>query len=183
MSNAIKYGDCKPIDVELGADDDRAVLVIRDRGVGIAPHDHERIFGRFERAASSRNYGGIGLGLWIVKQIVDALGGTVNVESTQGSGSTFTVELPRARVGAPRTATPANGHGLTHPGRAELVVRSEPLCAAEREPPARRHGGQRGGADQRLQPRRSGRQPRRRCITAQPTPNAAPTTRPDRCAS
>ena len=115
VSNAIKYGDCKPIDVDLGADDERAVLVIRDHGVGIAPHDHERIFGRFERAASSRNYGGIGLGLWIVKQIVDALGGTVNVESTQGSGSTFTVELPRGRVGATRTATPANGHGLTTP--------------------------------------------------------------------
>jgi len=115
VSNAIKYGDCKPIEVELGADDDRAVLVIRDRGVGIAAHDHERIFGRFERAASSRNYGGIGLGLWIVKQIVDALGGRVNVESTQGSGSTFTVELPRALVGTTRTVTPANGHGLTTP--------------------------------------------------------------------
>ena len=115
VSNAIKYGDCKPIEVELGADDDRAVLVIRDRGVGIAPHDHERIFGRFERAASSRNYGGIGLGLWIVKQIVDALGGRVNVESTQGSGSTFTVELPRALVGTTRTVTAANGHGLTTP--------------------------------------------------------------------
>ena len=116
VSNAIKYGDCKPIDVDLGGDDDRAVLVIRDHGVGIAPHDHDRIFGRFERAASSRNYGGIGLGLWIVKQIVDALGGTVNVESTQGSGSTFTVELPRGHVGAARTATPVNGHGLTTAG-------------------------------------------------------------------
>jgi PAS domain S-box-containing protein len=111
VSNAIKYGDCKPIDVDLGADDHRAMLVIRDRGVGIAPHDHERIFGRFERAASSRNYGGIGLGLWIVKQIIDALGGTVTVESTQGSGSTFTVELPRSRAEAART--PTNGHGLS----------------------------------------------------------------------
>jgi PAS domain S-box-containing protein len=118
VSNAIKYGDSKPIEVDLGADDDRAVLVIRDHGVGIAPHDHERIFGRFERAASSRNYGGIGLGLWIVKQIVDALGGTVNVASTQGSGSTFTVELPRGRAESSTRAVPAatNGHGRSSAG-------------------------------------------------------------------
>jgi PAS domain S-box-containing protein len=94
VSNAIKYGDCKPIDVSLESASDRAVITIRDRGLGIAPHDHERIFGRFERAASSRHYGGIGLGLWIVKQIIDALGGTVSVESKPGTGSTFTVELP-----------------------------------------------------------------------------------------
>jgi PAS domain S-box-containing protein len=94
VSNAIKYGDCKPIDVTLECESDRAVVTIRDRGLGIAPHDHERIFGRFERAASSRHYGGIGLGLWIVKQIIDALGGTVAVESNPGTGSTFTVELP-----------------------------------------------------------------------------------------
>jgi len=95
VSNAIKYGDCKPIDVKVEAADDTAVITIRDRGLGIAPHDHQRIFGRFERAASSRHYGGIGLGLWIVKQIIDALGGTVAVESTPGDGSTFTVSLPR----------------------------------------------------------------------------------------
>ena len=88
VSNAIKYGDCKPIDVDASRaqDDQRG-----DRRSAIAasaspPHDHERIFGRFERAASSRNYGGIGLGLWIVKQIIDALGGTVTVESTPGDG-------------------------------------------------------------------------------------------------
>ena len=94
VSNAIKYGDCKPIDVAVEGQKDRAVITIRDRGLGIAPHDHERIFGRFERAASSRHFGGIGLGLWIVKQIIDALGGTVAVESHPGKGSTFTVELP-----------------------------------------------------------------------------------------
>jgi PAS domain S-box-containing protein len=94
ISNAIKYGDCKPIDVSVAGNKDRAVVTIRDRGLGIAPNDHERIFGRFERAASSRLYGGIGLGLWIVKQIIDALGGTVTVESTPGDGSTFIVDLP-----------------------------------------------------------------------------------------
>ena len=109
VSNAIKYGDCKPIDVTLEAEDDRAVVTIRDRGLGIAPNDHERIFGRFERAASTRHYGGIGLGLWIVKQIIDALGGTVTVESTPGTGSTFTVELPRS---ADKTRHPTAGGGL-----------------------------------------------------------------------
>jgi PAS domain S-box-containing protein len=108
VSNAIKYGDCKPIDVSVAGEDDRAVVTIRDRGLGIAEHDHERIFGRFERAASSRHYGGIGLGLWIVKQIIDALGGTVTVESTPGDGSTFTVDLPRSADKARRPG-PATG--------------------------------------------------------------------------
>ena len=96
VSNAIKYGDCKPIDVVVAGEADSAVVTIRDRGLGIAAGDHERIFGRFERAASSRHYGGIGLGLWIVKQIIDALGGTVTVESHPGDGSTFSFSLPLA---------------------------------------------------------------------------------------
>ena len=57
--------------------------------------DLGRIFGRFERAVSERNYGGLGLGLWIVRQVVDAMGGTISVESQPGRGSTFTVRLPR----------------------------------------------------------------------------------------
>jgi PAS domain S-box-containing protein len=112
VSNAIKYGDCKPIDVILEAGDDRALVTIRDRGLGIAPTDHERIFGRFERAASTRHYGGIGLGLWIVKQIIDALGGTVTVESTPGTGSTFTVELPRSPDLSRRAAAGSPGERL-----------------------------------------------------------------------
>jgi PAS domain S-box-containing protein len=112
VSNAIKYGDCKPIDVGLDSAGDRAVITIRDRGMGIAPHDHERIFGRFERAASSRHYGGIGLGLWIVKQIIDALGGTVSVESKPGTGSTFTVDLP---LHADTTRHPPPGAAIERP--------------------------------------------------------------------
>jgi PAS domain S-box-containing protein len=94
ISNAVKYGDGKPIDVTVRAEGGHARLVIRDRGLGIAGRDQERIFGRFERAASSGNYGGIGLGLWIVKQIVGVFGGVVSVESEMGAGSVFTVELP-----------------------------------------------------------------------------------------
>jgi len=94
VSNALKYGAGKPVEIAVSGSAPRARLVVRDQGLGIAPRDQARIFERFERAASSRHYGGIGLGLWIVKQIVDALGGTVAVESELGAGSTFTVELP-----------------------------------------------------------------------------------------
>jgi PAS domain S-box-containing protein len=94
VSNAFKFGDCKPVEITAEGEDHRARLSVRDHGLGIAPRDQRRIFGRFERAASSRNFGGIGLGLWTVKQIVDALGGSIGVESELGAGSTFFVELP-----------------------------------------------------------------------------------------
>jgi signal transduction histidine kinase len=97
IANAIKYGDGKPIEIVVAVTDERASLAVTDHGVGIAPDDQERIFDRFERAVSSRNYGGVGLGLWSVRQIVEALDGTVSVESRPGLGATFTVELPRAR--------------------------------------------------------------------------------------
>jgi PAS domain S-box-containing protein len=95
LSNAIKYGAGTPIDLIVEGDEKRARLVVRDRGIGIAPEEQARIFGRFERAVSDRHYGGFGLGLWIVKQILDALGGTIRVDSAPGRGSTFIVELPR----------------------------------------------------------------------------------------
>ncbi|MFP2933046.1 ATP-binding protein [Pyxidicoccus sp. 3LG] len=97
LSNAIKYGRGHPIDVRVGADAERAWLSVRDEGVGIAPEGQARLFQRFERLSSERHYGGLGLGLWIVKQIVDALEGRIRVESASGQGSTFTVELPRQR--------------------------------------------------------------------------------------
>jgi signal transduction histidine kinase len=95
VSNALKYGPGKPVDVRVFARGDRAVLEVRDQGIGIGAEDQDRIFERFERAVSERNYGGFGLGLWIVRRIVEALGGTVTVESAAGSGATFTVELRR----------------------------------------------------------------------------------------
>ena len=95
LSNAIKYGRGRPIDVRVGVDGERAWLRVRDEGVGIPPEGQARLFQRFERLASERHYGGLGLGLWIVKQIVDALEGRILVESVPGQGSTFTVELPR----------------------------------------------------------------------------------------
>jgi signal transduction histidine kinase len=96
VSNALKYGDGKPIDVDLGADGAEARLVVRDRGIGIPPGEHARIFEPFERGVSPRHYGGLGLGLYIVRGIVTALGGTVALESEPGAGTTFTVRLPLA---------------------------------------------------------------------------------------
>ena len=97
LTNAIKYGRGAPIEVSLvAAELGRARLSVRDRGIGIDPADHARIFQRFERAVPSSSYGGLGLGLWITKQIVDALGGEVAIASVPGEGATFTVLLPIA---------------------------------------------------------------------------------------
>jgi signal transduction histidine kinase len=101
LSNAIKYGEGKPIEVKVEpTSDERVRVVVRDHGIGIAPEDQARIFDRFERAVSDRNYGGLGLGLWISRQIVDAFGGTLSVESTPEAGSSFTLDLPRQPVRA-----------------------------------------------------------------------------------
>jgi PAS domain S-box-containing protein len=94
VSNAVRYGRRRPIDVLVDRQRSRARIEVRDEGIGIAPEASERIFGRFERAASARNYGGLGLGLYIVRQIVEAHGGTITVTSRPGEGSTFTVEVP-----------------------------------------------------------------------------------------
>jgi signal transduction histidine kinase len=95
VGNAIKFGGGQPIEVELASDADSARLAVRDGGVGIAPEEQRRIFERFERATSSAGHPGLGLGLWISKQIVDACRGTISIDSASGQGCTFTVQLPR----------------------------------------------------------------------------------------
>jgi PAS domain S-box-containing protein len=95
ISNAIKYGEGRPIRISVSAEDQLAMLSVHDQGIGIAPHDLARIFDRFERAVPSKNYGGLGLGLYIAKQIVTAHGGTLDVESIPDHGSTFRARLPR----------------------------------------------------------------------------------------
>jgi signal transduction histidine kinase len=94
LSNALKFGQRNPIDVVVEVAGTVAQFSVRDRGIGIAPDDLERIFARYERAVSADNYGGLGLGLYVTKQIVEAHGGSIRVESTPGQGSRFVVELP-----------------------------------------------------------------------------------------
>jgi PAS domain S-box-containing protein len=95
LSNAIKFGESKPITVEVGADLERARLTVRDQGIGIEPGDQDRVFGRFERAVSTEHFGGLGLGLYIAREIVVAHGGIIHLASRPGAGTTFTVDLPR----------------------------------------------------------------------------------------
>ncbi|HZH78603.1 MAG TPA: PAS domain-containing sensor histidine kinase, partial [Archangium sp.] len=94
LTNAIKYGPGRPVEVDLQRLGKSARLVVRDHGIGISAQDQERIFERFERAVSIQHYGGFGLGLWISRQIVEGLGGSIAVHSEPGMGSTFVVELP-----------------------------------------------------------------------------------------
>jgi signal transduction histidine kinase len=94
IGNAIKYGEGRPIDVVLSRAGERARLQVRDQGIGIDKEDQARVFERFERAVSHQRFGGFGLGLWIVRYLIEALKGTVRVDSQPGVGSTFTVELP-----------------------------------------------------------------------------------------
>jgi PAS domain S-box-containing protein len=107
LANALKYGAGKPVDVTVRGDGAVARVVVRDRGIGIDARERERIFGRFERAVSSRHYGGLGLGLFLARRAVEAHGGTIFVESAPGVGSTFTIELPVAGPRAVAARTPS----------------------------------------------------------------------------
>lgn len=98
LSNALKYGDGKPVSARVDSDGVTARIAVADHGIGIAPSEQLRIFERFERGRAARGYGGFGLGLWISREIVSALGGRIEVESAPGAGATFRVELP---VGGP----------------------------------------------------------------------------------
>ncbi len=95
VSNAVRYGAGKPVRIELVDDGTRAVLRVIDMGIGISAQDMPRIFGRFERAVTETHGGGLGVGLWLAKQIVEAHGGTIGVTSELLQGSTFTVILPK----------------------------------------------------------------------------------------
>ena len=94
LTNASKYAPGKPIHVELEKIGTNAILRVRDQGNGIADVDQKRIFERFERVKDRDNVGGLGLGLYISRQIVEAHQGSIRVESRPGSGATFIVELP-----------------------------------------------------------------------------------------
>jgi len=95
VSNAIRFGAGRPIDVTVEADEDVATLTVRDYGIGIPPIRQEVIFERFERGSEASRSGGFGIGLWVVRNVCAAMGGSISVESSVGVGSTFAVTLPR----------------------------------------------------------------------------------------
>jgi signal transduction histidine kinase len=94
LTNARKFGEGRPVDVEVRSHDGRARLVVRDHGIGIPPEAIGRIFGPFERAVPVEKYAGLGLGLYIARRFVEMHGGQITVESVLGQGAAFTVELP-----------------------------------------------------------------------------------------
>jgi len=94
LSNALKYGAGKPIEVQLLEQGERVQLVVTDHGIGISAEAQGKLFRKFERAVPTHHYGGLGLGLYISRMLVHAMGGTITVESQLGEGATFTVTLP-----------------------------------------------------------------------------------------
>ena len=91
-----KYGAGKPVEISVTSDGAHAVVQVRDFGMGIAQENLKRVFQRFERAISASAITGLGLGLYISRQIVEAHGGEIWAESEVGKGSTFFVRLPLA---------------------------------------------------------------------------------------
>ena len=95
LSNAMKYGGGKPIQISLIQSAPHTTrLSVQDHGMGIPVEKQAIIFDRFERASTSHTIGGLGLGLYIARQIVEAHQGKISLTSTVGEGSTFTLELP-----------------------------------------------------------------------------------------
>lgn len=104
LTNALRYGAGKPVRVELDQLPGAATIRVSDQGVGIAPEDRGRVFEQFVRVGDRLRAPGLGLGLYITRQLVEAHGGTISVESVLGEGSTFTVALPTTAAQAPAAA-------------------------------------------------------------------------------
>jgi signal transduction histidine kinase len=96
LDNALRFGAGTPIEVDCRDLGERASFAVSDHGIGIDPADHDRIFERFGRAVSARNFGGLGLGLWMTRALVTQMGGSIDVRSATGRGATFVVELPKS---------------------------------------------------------------------------------------
>ena len=98
ITNSIKYGGGKPVEIEVNRNSTDAQIVVRDHGLGIAPEHIGKIFQQYERVGESKHIAGLGLGLFITKGLVERHGGTITVESSVGVGSAFTVQLPLEMV-------------------------------------------------------------------------------------
>ena len=94
ISNALKFGPGRPVEVDVGREGSFARIQVRDRGIGVPADQVERIFERFGRAVSSHSYGGLGLGLYLARRAAEAHGGRAWAEPAAGEGARFTLELP-----------------------------------------------------------------------------------------
>ncbi|MBL8957410.1 MAG: PAS domain S-box protein [Myxococcaceae bacterium] len=94
LGNAAKYAPNTAIDVDLSSFQGQALLTVRDRGPGIPKEDRERVFGRFEHGSGFRDWGGLGLGLYAARQIVEGHGGTIAAHEPEGGGALLAVRLP-----------------------------------------------------------------------------------------
>lgn len=113
LTNAIKYGEGTPIEITVTSEGDKARITVSDKGIGIDPKVQKTIFERFKRGTSEIKFQGLGVGLFIVKQIVEAHGGRVLVKSKLGEGSKFTLELPirnHTELIPPKPENPAPVH-------------------------------------------------------------------------
>ncbi len=100
LSNAIRFGPGRPVEVSLASDGELARLLVRDEGIGISDCDQALIFERFHRSRRAKPNGGFGIGLWVTRQLVRAMRGEISVASRRGAGSAFTVRLPLRPCGA-----------------------------------------------------------------------------------
>jgi PAS domain S-box-containing protein len=94
LGNAFRYAAGTEVEIRLTREDETAVLCVADRGPGIPDDQRERIFERFERAGAARQHGGMGLGLYVARQIVAAHQGTISAKDREGSGAVLEVRLP-----------------------------------------------------------------------------------------
>lgn len=97
VSNAVKYGKGKPVDVKVQQAGQAAKITVKDSGIGIPKKFHNKIFERFERGTAGNSFQGLGVGLYISSQIVSAHGGKIKLDSKENRGSTFTIELPLSK--------------------------------------------------------------------------------------
>jgi signal transduction histidine kinase len=94
IDNALKFGQGRPVAINVHRNEQRAVMTVKDDGIGIPEADHDKVFAPYRRAETAHGYGGMGLGLHVVQEIVKAHNGRVRLESEPGKGTTVTVELP-----------------------------------------------------------------------------------------
>lgn len=95
LSNSVKFSNQAIIEVNLRTEGEYAIFSVKDNGIGISEEFQKKMFNKFERGVSNKNYGGLGLGLYIVHQIITAHGGTVRVNSNPGQGAEFIFQVPR----------------------------------------------------------------------------------------